>query len=377
MGGSKVRNTLLGVQLIAAIVMISGSLIINNQINFLKNKDLGFKQDNLLMIEIDNWIDKSEVVKSSFMQLVGVQSVSMISNSPGGQFNQHPLYLKDDPSQRIDVSEVFVDKESFETLGIEILEGRALDRTMAADSAGRSFVLNETAIKELGLEKGVGESIVWIDNENVVEGQIVGVVKDFHYKSLHVPIRPLIMLVRPRNYNYLIANVESNDYPALIKEMEQVYAKLYPEFDFEYKFLDQEIEALYKEESRTLILTSLLSGISIFLSTTGLVGLVIIAIKQRVREIGIRKVLGASISQILLLITNRFLIIGLVSTLIAVPITFILMRNWMSNFTYQNGISPLVFLLTALGLLMLIFITISMISLKTARSNQFLALRYE
>ena len=207
MGGSKVRNTLLGVQLIAAIVMISGSLIINNQINFLKNKDLGFKQDNLLMIEIDNWIDKSEVVKSSFMQLVGVQSVSMISNSPGGQFNQHPLYLKDDPSQRIDVSEVFVDKESFETLGIEILEGRALDRTMAADSAGRSFVLNETAIKELGLEKGVGESIVWIDNENVVEGQIVGVVKDFHYKSLHVPIRPLIMLVRPRNYNYLIANV--------------------------------------------------------------------------------------------------------------------------------------------------------------------------
>ena len=171
--------------------------------------------------------------------------------------------------------------------------------------------------------------------------------------------------------------LESNDYPALIKEMEQVYAKLYPEFDFEYKFLDQEIEALYKEESRTLILTSLLSGISIFLSTTGLVGLVIIAIKQRVREIGIRKVLGASISQILLLITNRFLIIGLVSTLIAVPITFILMRNWMSNFTYQNGISPLVFLLTALGLLMLIFITISMISLKTARSNPVLALRYE
>lgn len=376
-GGAKVRMALLGIQFIAAVIMISGSLIISDQIRFIKNKDLGFSADNLVMIDIDNWEDRSDILKNRFRQISGVQEVSTISNPPGGQFNQHQLFAEKDPTRRVDALEIFVDREALEVLDLELIEGRFLDVKLAADSAGTSFVMNETAIKELGFDSGVDENIVWLFNEKQVKGQLVGVVKDFHYQSLHTPIRPLIMVVRPQSYNKLMVKLESDDMAKSILSMESAFNEIYPEAKFELSFLDQQIDELYHEESRTLLLTTLLSGISIFLSIAGLIGIVLIAIKQRVKEIGIRKVLGASITQILMLINARFLLIGVLATVIAVPITFSLMQNWMGNFTYQNGISPVTFVLTTAGLLFLIFATISLISVKAARSNPTLALRSE
>ena len=376
-GGAKVRMGLLGIQFVAAIIMISGSLIISEQIRFIKNKDLGFSPENMVMVDIDNWEDRSEIIKNRFRQIGGVQGVSTISNPPGGQFNQHQLYLESEPTRTIDALEIFVDKEALTTLGLSLKEGRFLDIQLAADSAGTSFVMNETAMEELGIDTGIGKNIVWIDNENHIKGQIVGVVNDFHYQSLHTPIRPLIMMIRPRTYNKVLVKIDNVDLSAIIPQLESAFDEIYPEVEFEYSFLDQRMDELYHEESRTLLLTTLLSGISIFLSIAGLIGIVLIAIKQRVKEIGIRKVLGASIGQILLLINTRFILIGLIATLIAVPITFSLMQNWMGNFTYQNGISPLIFVLTSVGLLMLIFATISLISINTARSNPVTALRNE
>ena len=376
-GGARVRMALLGIQFVAAIIMISGSLIISDQIRFIKNKDLGFSAENLVMLDIDNWEDRSEIIKNRLRQIAGVKEASTISNPPGEQFNQHSLYAEADPTRSIDASEIFVDKEALSVLDIELKEGRFLDIGLAADSAGTSFVMNETAIKELGLVSGVGENIIWLDNENEVKGQIVGVVKDFHYQSLHTPIRPLIMMIRPQSYNKVLVKLDNVDFASSVSELERAFAEIYPEFKFEYVFLDQQIDEMYREESRTLLLTTLLSGISIFLSIAGLIGIVLIAIKQRVKEIGIRKVLGASIGQILLLINTRFMLIGLVSTMVAVPITFSLMQNWMGNFTYQNGISASIFMITAMGLLLLILITISILSLKTARTNPAYALKNE
>lgn len=376
-GGARVRMALLGIQFVAAIIMISGSLIISDQISFIKNKDLGFSADNLVMIDIDNWEDRSEIIKNRLRQIAGVKEASTISNPPGGQFNQHSLYAEADPTRSIDALEIFVDKEALAVLDIELKEGRFLDIGLAADSAGTSFVMNETAIKELGLLSGVGENIVWNFNEKLIKGQIVGVVKDFHYQSLHTPIRPLIMMIRPQSYNKILVKLDNVDFTSSVSELESAFAEIYPELKFKYAFLDQEIDEMYQEESRTLLLTTLLSGISIFLSIAGLIGIVLIAIKQRVKEIGIRKVLGASIGEILMLVNTRFILVGLVSTMIAVPITFSLMQNWMGNFTYQNGISPSIFVFTTIGLLVLIFVTNSLIAIKTTRSNPSLALRNE
>jgi len=376
-GGAKIRMALLGVQFIAAVIMISGSLIISDQIRFIKNKDLGFSAENLVVIDIDNWEDRSEILKNRFLQIAGVADVSTISNPPGGQFNQHPFYAENDPNNRIDASEIFVDHEAFQVLGVELLEGRLLDKALAADSAGTSFIVNEAAVKELGLESAAGTDIVWLDNENQVKGQIVGVVKDFHYQSLHTPIRPLIMTIRTQSYNKLMVKFNAQSLSKVMGDMENAYSEIYPEVDFEYSFLDQQISSLYEEESKTLLLTTWLSAISIFLSIAGLIGIVMIALKQRVKEIGIRKVLGASIYQILILINVRYLLVACLGTALAIPVTFSLMRGWLENFTYQNGISPFVFVITTITLLTLIFITISVISIRTAKANPALALRNE
>ena len=377
LGGTSVRNSLLTVQLIAAIAMVSGSLIINSQISFLKNKDLGFRQDNLVIIDLVSFEDKSELIKTTFNQFAGVTGVSTVSNVPGGQFNQHPIYLEQNPDNNVDASEMYIDDELFDVMGLEIVYGRRLSKSFAADSAGTSFLINETAAKDLGVENPVGETIFWVDNENLVKGTVVGVVKDFHFRSLHVPIRPMIMMINPRGYNYILTSIEANRMTESIPQMEAAFMEIFPENTFNLKFLDDEIRSLYKEESRTLLLTSLLSGISIFLAIAGLMGIVSIAIRQRIKEIGIRKILGASIKEILLLINARYVLITSIALLLAIPVSYLFMSRWLENFTYQNSINPLIFALTAVAAVIIIFITTSAISLRTARRNPAEVLRVD
>lgn len=375
--GSFIRNGLLGIQFLVAIIMISGSLIIKNQITFLKNKDLGFQQDNLMIVDLEDYESKSEIVKTAFAKHAGVEDVAAVSNIPGGQFNQHPIYLESNPTNRVDASEMFIDDDATRILGLELIDGRFLNSEFSQDSSGVSFLINEEAVQALNSQNPIGSNLFWVDNENLVKGTVVGVVKNFHYQSLHVPIRPLIMMISPQDFNYIITNVNQQNLSATIPQLQASFNEIYPEDEFEYHFLDTKIAELYHEESRTLKLTSVLTGISIFLSIAGLIGIVTIAIKQRVKEIGIRKILGASISQILWLVNTRYLIVSGIAVLIAIPISYIFMSQWLNNFTYQASINPMLFVTSALFLAALILITISLISIKTVRSNPADSLRHD
>ena len=375
LGGNNVRNGLLAVQLIAAIVMISGSLVIKHQITFLKEKDLGFKQDNLMVLEVDGYDPRTKLVKTELLKNSAVTGASAVSNIPGGQFNQHPIYAENNPSESVDASEMFVDDDVAEVLGLKVLEGRMLSKAYAADSAGRSFVLNQSAINQLNLTDPIGKQLVWADNENLVKGTIVGTVEDFHFRSLHEPIRPMIMLMQPLNSNFMLVKVNPTDLSQTISKIEADYKEVIADGQFSYQFLDTEIQNLYKEESRTLTLITLLSAISILLACGGLLGIISIVIKQRVKEISIRKIMGASASQILWLMNFKYLLIAGVSLLIAVPVSVYFMKDWLSNFTYQIGIDPLAYVLTAIAVLFLIGFTITLISMKTVKSNPVNALR--
>lgn len=377
LGGNNVRNGLLAVQLIAAIVMISGSLVIKHQITFLKEKDLGFKQDNLMVLEVDGYDPRTKLVKTELLKNSAVTGASAVSNIPGGQFNQHPIYAENNPSESVDASEMFVDDDVAEVLGLKVLEGRMLSKAYAADSAGRSFVLNQSAISQLNLTNPIGKQLVWADNENLVKGTIVGTVEDFHFRSLHEPIRPMIMLMQPLNSNFMLVKVNPTDLSQTISKIEADYKEVIADGQFSYQFLDTEIQDLYKEESRTLTLITLLSAISILLACGGLLGIISIVIKQRVKEISIRKIMGASASQILWLMNFKYLLIAGVSLLIAVPVSVYFMKDWLSNFTYQIGIDPLAYVLTAIAVLFLIGFTITLISMKTVKSNPVNALRSE
>ncbi|WP_323755444.1 ABC transporter permease [Roseivirga sp.] len=377
LGGNNIRNGLLAVQLIAAIVMISGSLVIKHQITFLKEKDLGFKQDNLMVLEVDGYDPRTKLVKTELLKNSAVSGITAVSNIPGGQFNQHPIYAENNPSERVDASEMFVDDDVAEVLGLKVSDGRMLSKAYAADSAGRSFVLNQSAINQLNLTDPIGKQLVWQDNENLVKGTIVGTVEDFHFRSLHEPIRPMIMLMQPLNSNFMLVKVNPTDLSQTVSKIEADYKEIIADGQFSYQFLDTEIQDLYKEESRTLKLITLLSAISILLACGGLLGIISIVIKQRVKEISIRKIMGASASQILWLMNFKYLLIAGVSLLIAVPVSVYFMKDWLSNFTYQIGIDPLAYVLTAIAVLFLIGFTITLISMKTVKSNPVNALRSE
>jgi putative ABC transport system permease protein len=379
LGGSNLRNGLLGVQLVATVILISGSLIIRNQIQFLKDKDLGFDQENLMVLEIVGQTSgqKIKVLKDELTSIPGISQTSAVSNVPGGQFNQHPLYLEENPQLRVDASEMFVDKDVASTLSLEMVDGRMLDDVFAADSAGTAFVLNETAVRDLNAENPVGKQLYWVNNEELIKGTVVGVVKDFHYNSLHVPIRPMILMVNENATNYLVTKFSPNNLPQIMEQVEAKFAEVVPEIDFSYRFLDSQIDELYQEEARTLRLTVILSVISIFLACGGLLGVISLVIKQRVKEISIRKVLGASAKQILWLMNMKYLFIAGASLVVAIPISIFFMSDWLSNFTYQSGISPMVYGITALGVLLLIGGTISLISIATIKSNPANALRME
>ena len=377
LGGNNIRNGLLAVQLVAAIVMISGSLVIKHQITFLKEKDLGFKQDNLMVLEVDGYDPRTKLVKTELLKNSAVSGVAAVSNIPGGQFNQHPIYAENNPSERVDASEMFVDDDVAEVLGLKVLEGRMLSKAYAADSAGRSFVLNQSAVNQLNLTDPIGKQLVWEDNENLVKGTIVGTVEDFHFRSLHEPIRPMIMLMQPLNSNFMLVKVNPTDLSQTVSKIEADFKEVIADGQFSYQFLDTEIQDLYKEESRTLTLITLLSAISILLACGGLLGIISIVIKQRVKEISIRKIMGASASQILWLMNFKYLLIAGVSLLIAVPVSVYFMKDWLSNFTYQIGIDPLAYVITAVAVLFLIGFTITLISMKTVKSNPVNALRAE
>lgn len=379
LGGSNLRNGLLGVQLVATVLLISGSLIIKSQIQYLKNKDLGFDRDNLMVLEIvgQTMSEKIKVLKNSLASLPGISETSVVSNVPGGQFNQHPLYMEANPQLTVDASEMFVDKDIASALNLEMVDGRMLDDAFAADSTGTAFVLNETAVKELNVQDPVGKQLFWVNNEELVKGTVVGVVKDFHYNSLHVPIRPIIMMMDENASNYILARVNPNNIPATMEQMEAKFKEIVPELEFKYQFLDSQIDELYQEEARTLKLTVLLSGISIFLACGGLLGIVSIVVRQRVREISIRKVLGASAKNILWLMNFKYLIISGIALLLAVPLSVYYMKSWLGNFTYQVAINPLVYAATSIGIVLLIAATISLISVKTIKSNPAENLRSE
>ena len=187
----------------------------------------------------------------------------------------------------------------------------------------------------------------------------------------------MILMVNENATNYLVTKFSPNNLPEIMEQVESKFTEVVPEIDFSYRFLDSQIEELYQEEARTLRLTIILSVISIFLACGGLLGVISLVIKQRVKEISIRKVLGASAKQILWLMNMKYLFIAGASLVVAIPISIFFMSDWLSNFTYQSGISPMVYGITALGVLLLIGGTISLISIATIKSNPANALRME
>lgn len=382
--GIRVRGILVISQFVVSAVLIAGSLIILRQVNYMKDKELGFDQDALVSIKIPASVElggidinKTRSLQTQIEAVSGVRKTTTVSNLPGAQFNQHPMYAKTNPENRIDMSEMMVSFNAEKVFDFEILKGRSFEKSYASDSAGRNFILNESAVSQLNLDDPIGEKLIWVNNDELIEGTIVGVVKDFHYRSLHEEIQPLLIQLSEYDAGQLVIKMDGTNFKSALSEIEAIYQTTKEELPFEYHFLDQQLADLYQSETKTLKIFSVFSVIALILACLGLLGMAIAMLNQRIKEVGMRKILGASSVQIAQLILGQFIKLVGTALLIGLPVAFIVMQGWMLEFSYQAPFGLMPFVWSALILLLVAVISVSSAVLKIAFSNPVDSLKCE
>lgn len=365
--GKGLRNTLIVFQFAISMALISGAAIIFNQLKYIQNKSLGFDKEEVLIIPLKNESIRPRIqaLKSELLRVEGITAVSASSNMPGGQYNQNSVFTIDNPEEGIDFSEAFVDYDFLKTMNIELADGRFFAPENLRDTVA-SFVINETGANQLNVT--VGEEIRWEAYERVIPGRVIGIMKDFHFQSFHEPMQPLLFVMYPA-YNHLVIKLNAKDFENKVAQIKKVYTQFDPAFEFEYSFLDDRLNQQYEAEQRTGIVFSTFAFIAIIIACFGLFGMAMLTFSQRTKEVSIRKVLGASVSGLIILLLRDFTKLIFIAIIIATPFAWWLMDQWLDNFIYQVGIHPAVFVISGLVLILISWITLSYFTLKTSRIN--------
>jgi len=376
--GSWLRSGLVVFQFAITIILLTSTLIVYNQMTYVQNKNLGFNKEHVLVIQRAWALEKhAETFKDDLLQNSDIVSASNTNNLPGKQFGQTVFKPEDAPmSQQYPLAIMSADYDFSKTLGVELSSGRYFSRENPSDTM--SIVLNEEAVKLMDIKDPLGKRLMLPDNENNNRFfTIIGILKDFNYESLHQRIRPLaIFLVRGQT-SYLPIRIRPTDISKTISVIKDEWKKYVPAKPFEYFFLDEDFNRLYQSEQKTGQIFTAFSVLAIFIACLGLFGLTAFTVERRIKEIGIRKVLGASISTIVFLISKEFLKWVLIANLIAWPVAYYFMSNWLDNFAYRISITIGVFILSAVIALIIALVTVSSQTIKAATANPVKSLRYE
>ena len=369
--GSGLRRSLIVFQFSISMILISAAVIIYNQLSYLKNKNLGFQKEQIITIPVKNeeGFPQFDVLRNELLRIDGVSSVSATSNIPGRQFNQHPVWNVAHPDDRVNTSEAYVDYDFFKTMGIELLEGRVFLPENRADSS-RTFVINETAARQLNFDKSpVGQEILWGRDGYKIRGKVIGVVKDFHFQSLHEPIRPLLFALTSKTYNHILIKTSMENLDKKLAAIEKTYKRIEPIFGFEFSFLEDHLNEQYASEKRTGNILGAFSFIAILIACFGLFAMSMLTFHQKIKEVSVRKVLGATPISLLLLLLGDFTKLILIAVVIGIPLTWWIMDGWLDNFSYQITIHPAVFVGSGLLLIVISWITLSYFTIKASKLN--------
>ncbi|MFK7953698.1 MAG: ABC transporter permease, partial [Ekhidna sp.] len=382
--GIRLRSILVIVQFTISAILISGSLIVFRQVQFMQETDLGFDKDAVISLNVPVSIELGGVdlnalrtVQDLLSTVSGVHSTALVSSAPGGQFNQHPYYLKSDPENSIDASSIMVDYDIEKVLGFETVKGRTFDRSFASDSL-HNVLINESMASMLNNDELIGKTIVQNASGNLFESKIIGIVKDFHFQSLHQKIQPLLMSVQPLGAGNILVKLEGQSFAETMNQIEAIYmANIKTDLPFEYEFIDQQLAQLYKQEEQTLSIFSVFALIALIIASLGLLGMALAILNQRVKEVGMRKILGATSAQIMQMIFGQFLKLIVVALVIGLPLSYLLMQNWVNEFSYQAPFGIMPFVWSAIILLTVAAISVSSAVSKIAFSNPVDSLKYE
>ena len=377
-GGSLLRKGLVVFQFTASAILIIGMIIIFNQISFLHNKDIGFNGEQVIVVPLqtDDMTNNFRDYKSIFLKNSNVLSVSRSSYLPGDGPNQN-MYVLEGSEEKLPLWNMEVDYDFFKTLEIKLLEGRVFDQEKESDSIPY-FILNEAAVKNLNIENPLERRLgnTFNPQGELRYGNIVGIVKDFHIEGFNSSIRPMVMTIS-NNVWYASFKIAADDMQATISYVEDEWNKLEPSHPFRYKFLDKKFGALLKQQENFGTMFLFLTILAIIISAMGLYGLSSFTAEQRTKEIGIRKVLGSSVGGIMNMLTKDFLKLVLIANIVSWPITYLLAKNWLNNFSYQIDVPILPFIFATLLSMIIALITVSSQAYVAANSDPVDALKYE
>lgn len=392
-GNISLRRSLVVFQFMISIVLIAATIIIYQQMQYVNNKDMGFDKEKLVVIDINSGAVRrsAATIKDEFAKLSTVKSVAVTSTVPGAWKTIPSVKVNTDNSNPTNGKDMYffgVDGQFLSTYNIKLLKGRNFFSAGNADSS--AVLINETAAKELGITNTLGQPITILsakfggDNRSAVEKPftvtVAGIVKDFNFQSLHEPLAPMVIGFEKSlgmSFGYFTVKLTGGDYDATLKKLNAVLHNIDQDHLFEYHFLDKQWDLLYRDDKIRQTIFLIVSLLAIFIAALGLLGLTIYAAEQRVKEIGIRKVLGASVSGIVLMLSKDFLKLVLIAAVIAIPVAWFFMHKWLEDFAYRININWWVFVLSALAAIIIAMATIGLQVVKAAIANPVKSLRTE
>lgn len=372
-GNFKSRNALVVFQFFISLTLIICTVFINQQLRFMKNKELGFNKENILILPLneESVQDRVGLLKEQLNTIPGVVSVTAVSQVPHRGLTRNGYFPEGSTNLEM-IHVVDVDEDFLKTFDIKLVAGRNFSKEMTTDKT--AYLINETLAKTFKWDNPLGKII-----RRNGDHTIIGVVKDFNFATLHRRIEPLIITNIPwlNRFDEVCIKINSEDVPGTIQNIKSAWTNVSPALPFDYYFLDDSFDNLYKFEQRIQEIFFYFSCIAIVIALLGLFSLASFSVEQRVKEVGIRKVLGASEFQVVYMLSREIIALVIISAFIAVPLALFIVRMWLQNYAFRIQISPLVFMLASLGTLAIALMTVSYQTIRAARTNPVEVLKYE
>ncbi|GAA4302218.1 ABC transporter permease [Nibribacter koreensis] len=377
-GNSWLRRTLVVLQFTISLVLIIGTAVVYSQLQFIKNKNLGFDKEQVLAIDLpvgDTTVARHlSVVMEQLKQHPNITAVAQTGNIPGEDLGRILVLAEDKDGRELDktMNVMFVEPGFLRLLGIDFVEGRGFDKSIPSDEKG-AVIINQAAAKWLEYDKPLGKRIKLID----YDAKVIGVTEDFNYATLHSPIEPLIIVPVKHSNGYLLTKIQGKDMAKTVAFIERQWKAFAPKHPVESFFLDDFFDQQYKAEEKMLAIFGYFAILTILIACLGLFGLASFTAEQRTKEIGIRKVLGSTVWEIVLLLSKDFALLVLVAIALALPLAWLGMQYWLQDFAYQVQLSVWLFVLASLGALVIALTTVGIQAARAALLNPIQALRSE
>jgi len=384
--GITLRKILVVAQFTISIILITSTLIVHSQVNFMMDHDPGFNKNNIMAIRMQDTLVVSsyKALKNDMLQLKGISKVSQTSTLPGDAPDRKITQVEARTNgviNEIPVEPIWVDPDYFALMQIQLKEGRWFDLSHGLDTR-QSFVVNEAATKKFNWEKNLGKKIIWGRGPRKRDGQVIGVTKDIYTGSLKNEIEPIVFICdenpsKVYSIGYLLVRLNNGDKENSVKQVCETWAKYDKLHPIDYRFLEDNISNLYTGEQKINLLFLCFSFLTIFIACMGLFGLVSFSVSQRIKEIGVRKVLGASVTNVTTLLSRDFIALVVIAFIIAIPIGWYFMHKWLQDFAFRTNIQWWTFLIAGIIAFAIAIITVSVQAIKASLANPVKSLRTE